>query len=97
MKTEPNEPANPFFTWNVPGYGDCITIEDKNGSKQFLHYKEGLTKREYFAAMALQGYIASASADIVPCISHAASWSVKYADALIDELNKQEDADKAGK
>ena len=85
MKTEPNEPANPFFTWNVPGYGDCITIEDKNGSKQFLHYKEGLTKREYFAAMAMQGIITGES--IIKPITTAQA-AVNCADALINELNK---------
>jgi hypothetical protein len=95
MKTEANEPANPFFTWNVPGYGDCVTIEDKNGSKQFLHYKEGLTKREYFAAMALQGYIASTPSDVVPSPIYAASYAVKYADALINELNKEDENNKA--
>jgi hypothetical protein len=42
----------------------------------------GLTKREYFAAMAMQGYIACSSS----------SWSlaecVEAADGLIAELNK---------
>ena len=49
----------------------------------------GLTKREYFAAIALQGMIASgilAHDDSAP--SDAATWAVECADALIDALNK---------
>lgn len=49
----------------------------------------GLTKREYFAAVAMQGMIASgilAHDDSAP--SDAATWAVECADALIDALNK---------
>ena len=49
----------------------------------------GLTKREYFAAMALQGYLASVPTDTIERPEYAASHAVKYADALIDELNKE--------
>jgi hypothetical protein len=45
---------------------------------------KGLTKREYFAAMALQGYIASGLAGEKTVAMH----SVTAADALIAELNK---------
>jgi hypothetical protein len=44
----------------------------------------GLTKREYFAAVALQGILSQD--DSRP--SDAATWAVEYADALIDALNK---------
>jgi len=44
----------------------------------------GLTKREYFAAIALQGILSQD--DSRP--SDAANWAVEYADALIDALNK---------
>lgn len=48
----------------------------------------GLTKREYFAGLAMQGLLASdgkreCEEDTV------ASWSVQQADALIAELNKE--------
>lgn len=43
---------------------------------------EGLTKREYFAAMALCGFAPSLDPDYV------AERAVKYADALIAELSK---------
>ena len=46
--------------------------------------QEGLTKREYFAAMALQGLLANDSA----LITSKARDAVKAADALIEELNK---------
>ncbi len=46
----------------------------------------GLTKREYFAALALQGVLASCvNAD--PHADTAATMAVEYADALIAALN----------
>ena len=50
-----------------------------------------LTKRELFAAMALQGYLASFSRTPDPAPSEAAKRAVWYADALINELNKDID------
>jgi hypothetical protein len=44
--------------------------------------EEGLTKREYFAAMAMQGLLAN------PNISCVTSDAVLYADKLIEALNK---------
>lgn len=44
----------------------------------------GLTKREYFAAMALQGLLAQGGIVYQSSVKSA----VEYADALIDELNK---------
>jgi len=46
---------------------------------------DGLTKREHFAAMALQGLLAS---DVRDNPEGFATYSVKAADALIKELNK---------
>jgi hypothetical protein len=53
----------------------------------------GLTKREYFAAMAMQGIIAGHFADTVPhCDRDAGStvahFAVLYADALLAELER---------
>ena len=45
----------------------------------------GLTKREYFAALAMQGYCAHPLVDV----RITASWAVQQADALIAELNKE--------
>ena len=50
----------------------------------------GLTKRELFAAMAMQGELASDDgAFYLDNESLLASRSVRYADALIAELNKE--------
>jgi hypothetical protein len=52
----------------------------------------GLTKREYFAAMMMQGllsgYIATRSEFTRPDEDHIAEESVSYANALIEALNK---------
>jgi hypothetical protein len=55
-----------------------------NNGRSFHEY--GLTKREYFAAMAMQG-IAS---DETLSFFGIAEKAVKQADALIDALNKKE-------
>ena len=54
-----------------------------------LTWDKGITKREYFAAMAMQGILANpnnrfhADSDAL-----AAEWSVKMADKLISKLNQ---------
>ena len=48
---------------------------------------QGLTMREYFAIMALQGNLAACSASY-PDVEAVTSKSVEYADALIEKLNK---------
>ena len=45
---------------------------------------KGLTKREYFAAMALQGLLANNNKEYAYCVISA----VEFADDLIEELNK---------
>ena len=54
----------------------------------WTHY--GLTKREYFAAMAVQGYCANPS-ERAPWTSDeaVARWAVHVADALLDVLNEE--------
>jgi len=48
------------------------------------NYSNGLTKREYFAAMALQGLLANNNKEYAYCVISA----VEFADDLINELNK---------
>jgi hypothetical protein len=48
----------------------------------------GLNKREYFAAMVLQGLLASSFRSPTSYIESNAEYAVTYADALIAELNK---------
>ena len=54
-------------------------------------YSGGLTKREYFAGMAMQGYCGGefTGQSGMPH-KDMAEWSVEMADALIEALNKTE-------
>lgn len=49
--------------------------------------QSGLTKREYFAAMAMQGYLASFG-HAIPNSKHIAEKSVEYADAVLKQLEE---------
>ena len=59
------------------------------GSDEYGNHENGLTKREHFAALALQGILAYAAHDkhewLAPEVG--TSWAVAYADALIAALN----------
>lgn len=80
MKTNGNDSVNPIKHFHSEG---------KDVSK--VH--NGLTKREYFAAMAMQGLIAHNCAHFKDEDLHEtgiAKRSVKLADALIKTLNEQE-------
>lgn len=83
MKTNPNESAfsRPYSHDERPSGGH------ESDSVETFREQSGLTKREMFSAMALQGYLSS------PFHSNKtevllSEWSVKAADALITELNK---------
>lgn len=75
---------------NKKTHGDSPinTIEYNNN-----YVSIGLTKREYFAAMAMQGALANKSAHerTIEMITESA---VKLADALIEELNKTKQNEK---
>lgn len=73
MKTEPNEPIN-------------VLMEQNAGHMYAASF--GLTKREYFAAMAMSTLdLKSIFLDDLEGV--IAKSSVKIADALIKELNKE--------
>jgi len=64
-----------------------------NNDSTEYEYVPGLTKREYLAAMAMQGLLsADTSAGFLDPVAgikeNAARWSVEFADALIAELEK---------
>ena len=61
------------------------TVQVTNPNSTVTH---GLTKREYFAAMAMQGFVAATRYDSDSDIEYFAQIAVKAADALIAELNK---------
>ena len=59
-----------------------------NGRSGYTEHK-GLTKREYIATMALQGLVGQPLiGDIDKIFEHRAQVAVKFADALVTELNK---------
>lgn len=78
MENKANEPIQIFGNRNStnPNLPDFV--------KSALSHPNGITKREYFAAMAIQGLLANGRAFITDNIIDA----VKIADALIEELNK---------
>jgi hypothetical protein len=61
-------------------YGVLVTSYDGDGNSEDT-IKGGLTKREYFAGLALQAYISRNT-------SYDSKWAVYAADELIKELNK---------
>ena len=51
-------------------------------------FATGLTKRELFAAMAMQGLVVDSKAALLECQEFVANAAVKCADALLAELAK---------
>jgi len=74
MKTEPNQSA-------FPCDGEYASYARMNG-------EAGLTKREYFVAAALTGYIAAGS-NGMPDASTLAAYAVDVANEVISLLNKE--------
>lgn len=64
-----------------------ITTYPNEAAFGFDSYRTGMTKREYFAALAMQGYLSTYDKDTAPGYEVAAQQAVRYADALIDALN----------
>lgn len=81
MKTEPNESA--FAKSAVYGEEEGRLGVCEDGSY-------GLSKREYLAAMAMQGMLAAGDGDFNSNhTKRIAENAVNHADALIKELNKE--------
>ena len=82
-ETKPNEPIQVF----VPNSTDPnLSYVVKSAlSQSALSQSNGLTKREYFAALALQGLLPTG---ISSSIEEDVKNAVKLADLLIKELNK---------
>lgn len=79
MKTEPNHPANP------------VSEEETDRMDGGVKIYSGLTKREHYAGLAMQGMISNLSAISREGFkdSEIAKISVIMSDALIAELNKE--------
>lgn len=86
MATGKDEPALPIpHEAHEPAFPQHLTHDaDRGRTMQSCEMGYGgMTKREYFAAMALQGFLASsAQGDWLDY----ADWSVKQADALLRRL-----------
>lgn len=72
METKKNDTAFPIYREN--GYVESGRL--------------GLTKREYFAAMAMQGIFASKNTEPDASMLDIVGDSVRIADLLIEKLNK---------
>ena len=70
-----NEPINP-------------TVWDERHRPEIIRDNDGLTIRQHFAAMAMQGYMANQYTPHQDTL-YIAEYAVKCADALINELNKK--------
>ncbi len=87
MKIEDYEPA-------FPHRGIKRVVDEKKSGYLSISYKEiehqlsGLTKREYFASMAMQGFI-SAGSQGMPTKDKIVNYAVEAADALIEELSRE--------
>ncbi len=70
-----------------------IAYEEEYGDygKKMLVTQTGLTIRQYYAGLAMQGLVANGSTVFGDKIAISA---VNYADDLINELNKREDENK---
>lgn len=70
-----------------PAFPAKKQMHDSEGNYLFTDSYSGMSLREYFAGLAMQGFCSDGSTrtDIIP------SLSVGIADALIAELNKEEE------
>lgn len=67
---------------------DHIAPLERHEAPETKVVKDGITKREYLAALAMQGLIAHYGYGEAPAadVQEIATWSVKLADALIEQL-----------
>ena len=79
--TQPSESAYPHVK-SIPAYSHEIDKEYTD-----TYSEGGLTKREMFAAMAMQGLLSHRPENAFPY--EIADAAVEFADALIEELNKE--------
>ncbi len=93
MKTEPNEPIM-FCDALIEDGTEILPYINEPINKYKQHQFWGLTKRELFAAMAMQGLLSGHytyfKGNVDACIpDEIAKEAVIISDALITELNKE--------
>ena len=76
---------------NDPAFIDVQFSDDGtfNLAMTKANIRFGLTKREYFAALAMQGLLSHPGTQAT--VDHVAQYSVQMADALIAELSKEKE------
>lgn len=72
---------------NLPAAPTIYADVAANGQREIYCTEVGLTKREQFAAMAMQGLLAKHGDDDYQC-EQIASYAVAHADALLKELER---------
>ena len=94
IKTNDGGGAFPHIK-GTDGYGDCLRVTRGDGSHDFLEIEKGMTLRDYFAAAALQGILASFDvtsrrrAEVEPEIMHRiAPAAYLLADAMLAERER---------
>lgn len=74
---------------NLPAFPDPLRGASQSFTNQSPEKEPiGLTKREYFAAMAMSGWLASFGPDETAHEGNVAAFAVRCADALLAELEK---------
>lgn len=85
-ETKPNEPIQIFVPNSTdPNLSDVVKSALSRINNPIDPPNNGLTKREYFAALAMQGLLPTG---ISSSIEEDVKNAVKLADLLIEELNK---------
>lgn len=80
MNERANEPAMPTIGFERDNYGR-VKLEGKHIQRK------GLTIREHFAGLAMQGIVAAQESTDPPKV---AEFALQYADALIAALNQEQ-------
>lgn len=89
MKTNGNDPIN-TVTMRQTGDDEFRLATEKDIREGiWLSARGGLTKREYFAALAIQGILVESKSLDTKNLKTMAGIAVETADALIEALNKE--------
>lgn len=83
-----NEPITPTTMRQIGDNDFRIATEKDKREGIYLSDLPGLTFRQHFAAMAMQGIMADVNYSPTSDFAGAAERAIKMADALINELNK---------
>jgi len=74
----------------IPGYGDSKPLTMPSGEVLWIQTSTGMSLRDWFAGMALQGVTSSANWD--GAISDVADDAYSLADAMLAARERKEDA-----